>query len=77
MTNQQRQKQLNEQKWYVSKAKRLDQSGKMDWCKYCDNKNLLEDKCVISQEEIDVNCLCARAYNRMVRAITNKNKGRG
>lgn len=67
MTNLQRQKKLNEQKWFVSEAKKEDQSGKMDWCKYCDYKYLFEDKCGISQLDREMNCICAKAWNRMVR----------
>ena len=73
MTNLQRQKKLNEEKWLVSEAKKEDQSGKMDWCQYCDNKYLFEDKCGLSQVDIEMNCVCARAYNRMVRCKSVKN----
>lgn len=69
MTNLQRQKQLDEQKYLVSEAKQSDQSGFMPYCDYCDHK---QNGCGKSQLEKEMNCICATAYNRMVRARKKK-----
>ena len=66
MKNKERQRQLDEQKWYVSEANGESQSGKMDWCFYCDKQ--FKECCVETQEEREKKSLCAKAYNRMVRA---------
>lgn len=65
MKNVERQKQLNEQKWYVSEAKGESQSGKMDWCNFCDKH--YKDCCLVNHEQREANSLCAKAYNRMKR----------
>ena len=65
MKNVERQKQLDEQKWYVSEAKGESQSGKMDWCNFC--KHQYKGCCLKTQEEREEKCLCATAYNRMKR----------
>lgn len=67
MTNKERQKQLDEQKWYMSEAKGYDNSGEMDWCDHC----LYQDGiyCSIPQETREQRCSCATAYNRMRRKM--------
>lgn len=64
MTNKQRQVSLDKQKWLESEKKEVDLSGHMAYCEYCDYEFL---GCDISQEERVEKCLCAKAYNRMVR----------
>ncbi len=80
MTNLQRQKKLNEEKWYVSEARREDQSGRMWWCEHCeyqireDSMGGTKNFCDIPQVDMELNCVCARAYNRMGRKRrANKN----
>ena len=66
MKNFERQKQLDEQKWYVSEAKGESQSGKMNWCNHCQHQ--YKGYCLKTQEDREKKCLCATAYNRMKRA---------
>lgn len=72
MTNYQRQKKLDEQKYLVSEAKQSDQSGIMPYCDYCNYSYYKQTGIVVGcgkpQNEREENCLCATAYNRMVRA---------
>ena len=70
MTNLQRQKKLDEQKWLMSEAKGCDQSGKMDWCTYCEWEE--KSECLETQLDREMNCLCAKAWNRMVRERAKK-----
>lgn len=74
MKNIERQRKLDEQKWLNSEGMGYDRSGCMDWCMYCDmqkneynvyNKSFW--RCDIPQVDREMNCVCARAYNRMVR----------
>lgn len=69
MNNIQRQKWCNEQKWLTSEAKKSDQSGYMAWCDYCKYKQSENEKtpCMVNQLNKELNCLCATAYNKMVR----------
>jgi hypothetical protein len=69
MTNKERQKQLDKQKWMASEAKTSDQSGNMDYCKHCDRNSC--GNCSATQDERRGLCICARAYNRMVRRKAN------
>jgi hypothetical protein len=72
MTNYQRQKKLDEQKYLVSEAKKEDQSGNMPYCDYCNysyyKQSGIAVGCEKPQNEREENCLCATAYNRMIRA---------
>ena len=70
MTNKERQKQLNEEKWYASEAKNESQSGKMYWCSLCKYK--YKGNCLKTHEERDAKCLCATAYNRLQRTKYGK-----
>lgn len=80
MKNIERQKKLDEQKWLTSEGMGYDRSGCMDWCMYCEKQistaNQINSKsfwrCDISQEERESKCLCAKAYNRMVREKAKK-----
>lgn len=62
MTNIQRQKWCDEQKWFTSEGKDSDQSGCMDWCDSCKYKH--ENGCKVNQLDREMNCLCATAYNK-------------
>ena len=66
MTNQERQKQLDKQKWLRSKQYDEDLSGKMPYCITCDRKNCLH-RCTAIQKEREEYCLCAKAYNKLKR----------
>lgn len=65
MTNIQRQKWCDEQKWAVSEAKGFDQSGAMDWCMGCKYQN--ENGCEIPHDLRVEGKACANAYNRYER----------
>ena len=65
MTNFEKQKRLNEEKWLVSEAKNQDQSGIMPYCNFCKQQN--NGACLVSQKEIEAKRICATAYNRMIR----------
>lgn len=64
MTNKQRQKELDEQKYLESETKRKDLSGDMPYCDYCACTTPYAT-CVASQEERETKCLCAKAFNKM------------
>lgn len=64
MTNKERQKQLDEQKWLISEQYGEDLSGKMTYCIKCDCMNCLH-RCLATQEERVKFCLCAKAYNKL------------
>ena len=66
MTNQERQKQLDKQKWFRSEQYREDLSGKMTYCTACDKMNCLH-RCTATQEERLRYSLCAKAYNKFIR----------
>lgn len=70
MTNQERQKQLDKQKWFRSKQYEEDLSGKMTYCTTCDRMNCIH-RCTATQKEREENSLCAKAYNRMQRHLSN------
>ena len=65
-TNKAKQKTLDKKKWLVSEELGEDMSGKMGWCNYCNCRTDFET-CVASQQEREVECLCAKAYNRLQR----------
>ena len=69
MTNQQRQASLDKQKWLDSEIAGCDLSGEMWYCKHCPHQvdTPCGDYCSITHEQRVANCLCAKAYNRMVR----------
>lgn len=76
MTNKERQEKLNIEKWKASELAMEDLSGKMLWCgccNKCENESYVDfingnhNYCASNQTEIDDLCLCAKAYNRMVR----------
>lgn len=66
MKNTERQKSLDRKKWYKSLANDSDQSGKMEYCQFCDKRGLF-DNCEADQRIRESVCLCATAYNRMKR----------
>lgn len=75
MTNQQRQASLDKQKWLESETMGIDMSGCMLYCYHCEHQtdDGFVDWCMIPHEERVEKCLCATAYNRMVRG-TKRNE---
>lgn len=69
MTNIQRQKWCDKEKWLTSEGMGFDCSGHMCWCDCCEHK---QDCCNLSQIDREMNCICAKSYNRMVRARAKK-----
>lgn len=67
MTNEERQKKLDEQKWLESEKKGLDMTGRMDYCYSCLHQSLEASQCGVSQSCRESNYLCAKAYNSMRR----------
>lgn len=67
MTNKDRQRSLDRKKWLASEKLKCDMSGEMPYCEKC----LWQSEwlgCCADQEQRESNCLCATAYNRLVRA---------
>jgi hypothetical protein len=66
MKNKERQKKLDEQKWLESEKEFCDKTGEMPYCFYClyQTQYLV---CQATQEERENGCICAKAYNKMVR----------
>ena len=75
MTNKDRQASLDKKKWLQSQEVGVDMSGRMPYCPYCkyqDSDISTYHRCIIlycnaTQEELECNSLCAKAYNRMQR----------
>lgn len=70
MTNLQRQKKLDEQKYLESERLHTDLSGNMDYCDFCDQQ--ANFKCRATQLDREMNCLCSKAYNKKVRERAKK-----
>jgi hypothetical protein len=71
MTNIKRQHYLDKKKYIKSEKFGSDFSGNMDYCGFCgfQRDNLT---CPISQLDREMNCLCATAYNKMIKERTKK-----
>lgn len=67
MTNKDRQRSLDRKKWLASEKLKSDMSGEMPYCDFCEHQTELL-WCLCNQEQRESNCLCATAYNRLVRA---------
>ena len=65
MTNEQRQKSLDKQKWIMSETVGEDLSGEMLYCESCSYRE--DNRCTITQERKNTLHPCATAYNRMKR----------
>ena len=70
MTNLQRQKQLDKAKWLESESFKTDLSGNMGHCDYCEFQNNFH--CPISQLDREMNCICAKSYNKMTKEKAKK-----
>lgn len=66
MTNKERQKSLDKQKWNCSEDYEQDLSGHMYYCECCGY--ITSDGCTVTQEQREQQSLCAKAYNRMKRS---------
>lgn len=66
MTNKERQKSLDKKKWIVSEKENFDKTGEMPYCFHCLWQSVYL-VCEASQEKRESKCLCATAYNRMMR----------
>lgn len=68
MKNTERQASLDKQKWLESERNGTDFSGWMPYCYECEYVDCYNNcRCSVTHEERVENCLCAKAYNRMVR----------
>ena len=67
ISNKEKQRQLDEAKWLESQNFGQDMSGKMEWCIYCPYCDISNCKASPDQRYITKNCLCAKAYNKMIR----------
>lgn len=76
MTNIKKQKILDKKKYIESEKCGCDKSGGMDYCQCCDfrleynilngnGQNAPQTICTATQLDREMNCLCAKAYNRL------------
>lgn len=77
MTKKERQIRLDKEKWEKSFREKTDQTGLMEYCKYCSNygiktifyngfvKQEVKHYCLLTQEQRESLSACATAYNRM------------
>lgn len=70
MTNLQRQKKLDKRKYLESEKLKTDLSGNMDYCDFCDQQ--ANFRCRATQLDREMNCLCAKSYNRKCRKGAKK-----
>ena len=75
MTNQARQKLLDEEKWLASEKAGYDKAGGMEWCTHCEHTEYADNEnggmCTYI-ESSTMKFPCAKAYNRMIK----HNKGK-
>ena len=64
MSNIKKQKSLDKKKWIESEKNGYDMCGQMPYCSACEIKKLF-CVCNTTQMEREMNCLCAKAYNRL------------
>lgn len=64
MTNIQTQHRLDKRKWILSEKLGNDLSGYMDYCDFCPHRTS-DKKCKLAQVDREINCICAKAYNKM------------
>lgn len=62
-TNIQKQHRLDKKKWLESESVNMDLSGMMPYCNFCGFQRK-DFTCPIEQIHREMNCLCAKAYNR-------------
>lgn len=64
MKNTDRQKLLDQEKYFTSQNYKRDTSGMMYYCNGCDYRNKPHHECTISHEERVKKSACAKAYNK-------------
>ena len=69
MTNIKKQHCLDKAKYLESEHLKTDLSGNMSYCDFCEQQ--VNFKCQATQLDREMNCLCAKAYNKKAR---NKNE---
>ena len=69
MTNKDRQASLDKIKWLASEEVGEDASGYMTYCEHCEYQiaDGIESGCMLPHSARVEKCICATAYNRMVR----------
>lgn len=72
MTNKQRQKLLDKEKYLASEIKRKDLSGEMPYCNFCACVTNYQ-ACTATQEQRESECLCAKAYDRGISDVKKRN----
>lgn len=76
ISNKERQRQLDEEKWLESEKQGFDMGGCMLYCQYCDKADHRHKtelgKCYATQDQRVADCLCAKAYNKMQKADKSK-----
>lgn len=63
MNNLERQKLLDEEKYFKSIEQQRDMSGKMEYCMACVCCNHLKCECTINQADREKLSQCAKSYN--------------
>lgn len=64
MINQERQMNLDDEKWFASQKAGEDKAGSMDWCNYCSYQTK-KSTCGYTKTK---GTPCATAYNKMRKA---------
>ena len=67
MTNNERQAQLDKEKYIASEKLNMDMSGSMQYCRFCPYK--ANSKCQIEHEDRLADNTCAKAYNKYYKMI--------
>ena len=67
MKNSERQKKLDEEKYFKGIEMGKDPSGTMPYCYTCENQTQINRACKICHEERVKNDSCAKAYNKLNR----------
>ena len=65
MTNKERQKRLDLERWYESEKHNGDMSGLLPYCRDCKHRNKNYADCDLSYTERTQTQACATAYNKM------------
>lgn len=63
--NTQQQDYLDKIKWATSAKNECDMSGRMNYCKFCNNEIKGGGGCKVTHEKRVEGSLCAKAFNKM------------
>lgn len=66
LTNKERQKKLDYEKYVRSSQNHTDFTGKMEYCVKCEKQS--NGKCTVEQADREAKSLCAVAYNKLHRS---------